>query len=344
VEFRDGVRKRPGMYVGGTDGAGVMNMILEVLGNAIDQHLLGRCKRIAIAFDDDRMVTVEDDGPGIEVKGTKVLPPIEKLLTENLGRPSVDGHQPHVHVGLGGVGLAAVNALCETFELTTIHGGVEASIAFERGVIVRPLTTKNVEAPSGTRVRFRADPEIFANAEPHWLGLNQRIDDLSFVAPGLALSWRFSRAKTGGMPARIALLDHGLMPVAHHRGRHRIEDAPIDVDVALTWKPLASRQSAVVHSFVNLERTREGGQHVRGLQTGVCRWFGGASWDFVSNGLYAGVSVILPDVIFGNPTRDRLDTPRACGAVEEATIAALDAWASAYPDSAREMRRRVADA
>jgi len=118
-------------------------------------------------------------------------------------------------------------------------------------------------------------------------------------------------------------------------------DAPIDVEVALAWSRNPVGAEPTFHSFVNLARTRGDGQHVEGLLDGLCRSFGDAPRAATTPGLVAGVSVILADVIFGNPTRDRLDTPAARPAVAAATQAALAAWADAAPTEAAWLRAEI---
>jgi DNA gyrase subunit B len=115
------------MYVGDTDdGSGVIHMVLEVVANAYDQHLAGRCAKITVEIAADGTITVEDDGPGFPVHGGDGLPPIDVLLTRLSTRPTVDGHRPHVHLGVGGLGLFVVNALSERFELVSVRDCVEA--------------------------------------------------------------------------------------------------------------------------------------------------------------------------------------------------------------------------
>ena len=114
------------MYVGGTDdGSGLVHLVLDVVANAYDQYLAGRCSSISLTIAADGMITVEDDGPGLPAAGGNGLPPLDAMLTQLSTRPTVDGHRPHVHLGLGGLGLFVVNALSEQFDLVSVREGIE---------------------------------------------------------------------------------------------------------------------------------------------------------------------------------------------------------------------------
>src|SRR5262249_30016504 len=141
-------------------GDGVLNMVLDVVANACDQHFAGRCATIDIEVAAGGTITVIDDGPGIPAHGGSGMPPLDLLLTRRSERPTVDGHRPHVHLGQGGLGLFIVNALSERFELETVHDGVAARAMYARGEPIEPPVTMPSAQPSGTRVRFRPDPAI----------------------------------------------------------------------------------------------------------------------------------------------------------------------------------------
>jgi DNA gyrase subunit B len=319
----DCVRKRPGMYVGDTDGSGAMHLVLEVVANAFDQYLVGRCSRIDVEIAADRTVTVTDDGPGMPVDGDATRPPLEHVLTTLSHRPTVDGHKPHVHLWVGGVGLFAVNALSERFEMITARDGVEARIVYTRGVLLEQLT-RRPSTRTGTRVRFRPDPEIFANACVPRVALTRHLEDLSFLAPGLALTWTLAgdAQAAHGLAGRVAIGAHcAVADVAQHRGTYETPGGPVDVEVALAWRtvPGYDEGKARIDSFVNLQRSREGGTHVDGMLDGIARAHG----EVERRGLVAAVSVVLADVKFGNPSRDRLVTPEVREIVAQATAAAL---------------------
>lgn len=156
------VRKRPGMYVGDIDdGSGVIAMVLEVVANAYDQYLAGRCSSVSLTIAPDGSVTVEDDGPGFPAAGGDGVPPLDNVLTRLSTTPTVDGHRPHVHLGFGGMGLAVVNALSEQFELISVREGSELRTKYARGELVEPIATTPTKHASGTTIRFRPDPTIF---------------------------------------------------------------------------------------------------------------------------------------------------------------------------------------
>lgn len=221
----ESVRMRPGMYVGNThDGSGIDQMILELVANSYDQYLLGRCSKVSIRRTADGAITVEDDGPGIPVGGGKGLPPLETLLTELSDKPTIDGHRPHVHLGLGGLGIVIVNALSERLELVTVHDGQETRVACSRGVVIERAVSTPSGRSNGTVISFRPDATIFA-----WMNPTSKVgavlDDLTFLAPGLALTWAIDGSErsassfaSAGLVGRVALqADCSVDEVAHHR-------------------------------------------------------------------------------------------------------------------------------
>jgi len=338
------VRKRPGMYIGNTEsGDGVLYMVLELVANACDQHFAGSCSSVDIDIAANGAITVADDGPGILVRGGNGVPPVDVLLTQRSERPTADGHRPHVHLGYGGLGLVIVNALSERFELTTIRDGIEAKTVYARGEVVEPLTTVPTSRASGTRVRFCPDPLVFLHPRVPRAPLAQRLEDLSFLLPQLALRWHITgdNVAAGGLVARVAVnVPCALSEVASHRASLDTASGPIDVEVALAWRSMRwhANDEPVIDSFVNLERSRRNGTHVDGLIDGVAAFLGRGDRARQTSGMAAAVAVVLADVKWGNPKRDRLDSPEARVPVAEATQLALARWAEAHPDAAAELR------
>jgi DNA gyrase subunit B len=185
ISSRAAIRGRPGMYIGDPeDGSGLQNLVLEVVSNALDQCLIGRCSAIHVAIDDD-LVTVRDDGPSLALDSEEV----RSYLTTLHRTATADGHAPHVHLAVG-VGFAVVNALSARFEVEVVHGGRVWRTAYEQGLVVEPLTSEPSEAPTGTPVRLRPDPAIFRTTTRISRGaLTERLELLTFLVPTLRLTW-----------------------------------------------------------------------------------------------------------------------------------------------------------
>jgi len=329
------------MFIGGDDSHGLLHLAMEVIGNAFDQHLLGRCDRIEVAVEPDGTIAVRDDGPGIAVEAVGDRPPLAELLTIDRGLPTADGHRPHVHLTLVGVGLVVVNALCAELEVDTVHGGVRARGRWRRGRPDGAIEATPTTAPSGTRLRITPDPEIFGDHRIDLGALLEQIDTLVALRPGLIIDVRVASRyhEPAGLTARVRrVLRAPTATVASARRDLATADGPLTVDLALGWQ--GSRDAPVIESYVNYQRSREHGTHVDGLFDGIRRVFRGKRAAHAS-GLVAAIAVVLADVHWGNPTKDRLVTPAVRAPVADVTAAALEAWAAAHPDDAAALRARL---
>lgn len=332
VTLREAVRKRPGMYAGGTDGAGALHVVLEVVANAVDQVLLGRCTRVDVRVDADDTVTITDDGPGI---------PADMLvgyLERPSDRPTADGHRPHVHLSPIGLGLPVSNALCDPFEVETVHAGVQAVACYTGGLASAPLRVEPTSRPSGTRVRLRPDPALFHCLRVPRVDLTRRLEELGFLIPAMTLSWTIAGEPMPGLVGCVrAELDLPLGAVAHHRDDYATLSGPIGVEVALAWRARGYRGPPQVHSFANLLRT-EAGPHVGGLLAGARAFLPRPLHAHGLDGLVAAVSVFLADARYGSPTRDLLVNAEVRAPAKQATLAALQAWAERHPAAAAALR------
>ncbi|MBL8625122.1 MAG: hypothetical protein JNK64_27680 [Myxococcales bacterium] len=339
----EAARRRPGMFIGGCDGQGLVHLAMEVIGNAFDQHLLGRCDRIEVAVEPDGTIAVSDDGGGIPVDGDEGRPPLAELLTVHRDLPTADGHRPHAHLTptLVGVGLVVVNALCAELEIETVHAGVCARGRWRRGRPDGAIAATPTTAPSGTRLRFTPDPEIFGDHRLDLGALLSQIDALVALRPGLVIDVRLAsrRCEPHGLAARVRrVADEPADTVAAARQDVVTADGPITVDVALTWTHPS--RASVIDSYVNYQRSGHHGTHVDGLYDGIRRVFAGKRAAHAS-GLVAAVAVVLADVHWGTPTRDRLLTPSVRKPVADVTVAALQAWSAAHPAAAAALRARL---
>ena len=155
----EAVRRRPGMYIGDVrDGSGLHHMLWELVANALDEHLAGHAKRIRVSVE-GQVAEVEDDGRGLPIEPHPRLgiSGVEAILTTLHAGATLDGHFPHVHVGLFGLGLGPVNALAEELEVEVRRDGHSWHQRFARGIPLGPLERGARTTRTGTRIRFAKD-------------------------------------------------------------------------------------------------------------------------------------------------------------------------------------------
>lgn len=325
LEGLEPVRRRPGMYIGDVhDGTGLHHMLWEVVANAVDLHLAGKATHLSVRFDGD-WVEVQDDGPGFPLDqparhgGRSVA---EIVLTTLHCGATYDGHFPHVHLTLAhhGVGLAAVNALSAELELETRTRGGVYRARFARGEVVEPLTRVGASDRTGTRMRFRPDPEIFTSVAFDHTVVRERLKEVAYLNPMLTVELDGERFRQrDGIAAWVYDLAaaRGAPPTQRVRRmsgyRHQVH-----VDVALTW---LDEGPAEVLSFASQAPTIDG-RHLRGFWEGLKRALAPeltsrAFQKRFGPGLVAVVHAGLYDPVFAGPTRERLQSPEAQKAVRE---------------------------
>lgn len=326
----EGIRKRPGMFIGSThDGSGLAHLVWEVVANSVDEHLAGRCSRISVEIHHSSAITVEDDGRGMPVHLIDGVSLAERVLTSAHASPSFDGHAPHMHVGMHGVGLFPVCALSADLELSVHGGGRHWRQRFARGYAVSPLEDMGPTDRTGTRLTFLPDPTIFKGRALDGTVVLARLTELAFLNPKLSLEFADRRQYVLHQPRGLA--GH-LEDSAHYSAiaptftfADTIED--ISIDVAARWAP--DDHSSVL-SFANVEQTTNGGTHVEGLTAGLTEGlkhaaptvFGAltpkARATLLRRGLRALVCVRLDDPTYDSPTKSILSTPRVKAIVKAA--------------------------
>lgn len=177
LEGLEAVRKRPGMYVGGTGLNALHHLVYEAVDNSIDEAMVGHASIVTVRIGVDGSCTVSDDGRGMPIDPMKSenpnidgRPAVEVIMTELHAGGKFDGNAYKVSGGLHGVGVKCVNALSEWTEVEIVKDGVVHAISFKRGEIVKPLhevgpATAADGRTSGTTISFRPDPRIFPDTE-----------------------------------------------------------------------------------------------------------------------------------------------------------------------------------
>lgn len=257
-----GIRKRPGMFIGDVGPRGLGELLWELLGNAVDEHLAGRCTTIAVTLERDGWVTVDDDGRGIPVtQGADGRSLLETALTDLHDSPKFDGHKPHVHLSATGLGLVLVNALSESTVVDTRWKGRRYQVTCAEQEPSPPVDLGPCES-SGTRVRFRPDPAIFGAARFAHGVVATRLEEVAALCKGLDIRFtderQFRFHAPGGVQALLPLEGH-FRRIPEQPLTGSLERAGVEVEIALQWA--TSRHDAgAVRSFANLNRPRAAGR------------------------------------------------------------------------------------
>ena len=306
LEGLQAVRKRPGMYVGSTEEAGVQALLCEALSNVVDEHLAGHATRVSVSCAPDGTWTVADDGRGIPVDTEGVAERVFcQLHASSKWNPDIS--TPHVHLGLHGVGIAVVNALSELFMVTVDRGGWTWEQAYRRGHPITPMVRVSPSAHRGTTLRFRPDREVF-NALLQPAGSRALVGQLAFLNPRLYVELQGENlSQPGGLVAlaRQTARDP-VTRVVHAQGVH----LDVDVEVALAFTTSTSE----MRFFVN-QHAIEGGSP-----------FDGAIHALADVGPCVVVGhVLLQEPAFSGRTRTTLRVPEAKKAVAKVITDALRA-------------------
>jgi DNA gyrase subunit B len=331
LEGLEAVRRRPGMYVGGTDVKALHHLIYEVVDNSIDEALAGACDRIDVIIHLDSSVTVIDNGRGIPVDIHPQIekPALEVVMTMLHAGGKFDGGSYKVSGGLHGVGVSAVNALSEWCDVEVMRDGKKHFQRYERGYPTGTLEVKGKASPkkSGTKTTFKFDPEIFTGKVDYRFDtLVQRFREMAFVTRGVTIYFldeRSNREMTfyfeGGITSFVRYLNRNRR-VLHKVVHAEKEVDGITIDAAIQY---TNAYAESVYAFANTINTIDGGTHLTGLRAAVTRTIndyarrGGLlkasdpnfTGDDTREGLTAIISIKHPDPQFESQTKVKLMNP-----------------------------------
>ncbi|MEM7353781.1 MAG: ATP-binding protein [Acidobacteriota bacterium] len=332
-----------------TDASGLHHMVWEVVANSLDQFLAGRCSRVDVTLLADGAISVDDDGPGIRLDEVDGVSFAEHALTTHHNTPTLDGHAPHVHVGHVGLGLFPICALSSRLALDVFRDGAHFQQHFAAGRATTPLQDRGPTDRTGTRITLHPDPEIFTST---WFDpglIANRLREISFLLPGLTATVQDQRKHTFHSPDGLTAwveartrLDRDFVASRPFAVHGAWED--ILVEAAASWgHPFDSS----IESFANVERTTEGGTHVRGLLFGLVAGLRTAAPQLcegrtrsdlerlISRGLVAIVCVRLNDPTYGGPTRDKLVTEGVRDVVQRAVTERFSEYLLKEPELVR---------
>ncbi len=333
----EGVRKRPAMYIAGTGPDGYHQLLFEILDNAIDEALAGYAKNVEVHLFADGSAQVSDDGRGIpvDVMPGEGRPAAEVIFTELHAGGKFEEGAYKVSGGLHGVGASVVNALSEWMTVDIFREGTHHRIRFSRGHVVEPLheVGKAPRGKTGTTVRFKPDPEIFGDQAFNHDRVRRRLRELAFLTRGLKITFSDERREKtetfqekGGVAAFAATLAREEKPLYDKPILLEGKVGDIEVEVGLQH---THGYNAELLSYANLIPTRDGGVHVSGFRSAYTKALNQyakraglekakgpkPSADDLLEGLFAVISVKLPQPMFEGQTKGKLLNPEAQSAV-----------------------------
>jgi DNA gyrase subunit B len=357
LEGLEAVRRRPGMYVGGTDIKALHHLIFEVVDNSIDEALAGACDRIAVTVHQDSSVTVTDNGRGIpvDIHPQMKKPALEVVMTTLHAGGKFGGGSYKVSGGLHGVGVSAVNALSAWCEVEVQREGKIHFQRYERGYPTGPMqiTGKAHPAHSGTKTTFKFDPEIFkGDLDYRFDTLVQRLREMAFVTRGVTivlLDERSEREMTfyfeGGITSFVRYLNRNrqvLHPVVHVEK----EVDGITIDAAIQYTDAYAES---VYAFANTINTIDGGTHLTGLRSALTRTINdyarrsgmlkdsdpNFTGDDTREGLTAIVSIKHPDPQFESQTKVKLMNPEVQTLAQQVVGEAFSSFMEENPSAGK---------
>ena len=359
----EAVRRRPGMYVGGTDARALHHMVYEVVDNSIDEALAGACDRIEITIHEDDSVTVADNGRGIPIAPHPVekISALQLVMTTLHAGGKFDSASYKVSGGLHGVGVSAVNALSRWMEVRVRRDGGVFQQRYERGIptgpVVRTSTARGRR--TGNVTTFLFDDSIFVGVTYRFETLALRFREMAFVTKGVSIRFRDERTKPvpretsyyfeGGITSFVRYLNRNRVtlhqPVYVER---RIDDTNVEIALQYTDGVVTSE-----YAFANTINTVDGGTHLTGFRSAVTRTINdharrnnllkekdpNLTGEDTREGLTAIISIKHPDPQFESQTKVKLVNAEVKSQVENVMCEALSRFLESHT---REAKRIVA--
>jgi DNA gyrase/topoisomerase IV subunit B len=356
----EAVRKRPGMYIGGTTREGLHQLVWEILDNSVDEALNGHCSFIDVVLGADGSISVEDQGRGIPVEKhpTTGKNTVETIFCNLHAGGKFDDDTYKVAGGLHGVGAAVVNALSEKLVVDVCRNGFRHTQEFRRGQALAPLRKMEGSKRTGTKVMFLPDPEIFPDRAFSKDLIRERLESKAFLIAGLKIRLTDEAERTvetflypDGITDFLQKLVVG-RPLVDAQPFYYRHDNDLRLELVMAW---TSETSTRILSFVNSIPTPAGGTHETGFRNGITRalrtyiekrnglpkGIKSVSAEDVREGLVAILSVYLHENLeFQGQTKERLNS-RGALQVEPVIRTAFETWLHQNPTQATALTNRI---
>jgi DNA gyrase subunit B len=368
LEGLEAVRKKPGMYIGGTDERALHHCVSEVLDNSVDEHLANFCSRIEVNIHVDGSISIRDNGRGIpvDIHPQYGIPGVEMVLTtlHSGGKYGQGGYK--FSGGTHGVGAKCVNAVSEWFEVEVSRGGSVHHMKFERGKTVKKLEVIGKAKGTGTYVSFKPDAEIFKETTVFVAArIGQRLRELAFLNSGLEIIFTDERPAEpkperyfykDGVEEFVKQINQGKTPLHPKPIRFvketklQLDDKPAEIhcEVVLQYNDTYNDQ---VMCYTNTIHNPDGGTHLSGFRSALTRAINQYSkannllkekdpqitGDDVREGLAAVISIKHSDPKFESQTKVKLLSPEVESVVGSVTYEGLMQYFETNPPIAKRI-------
>jgi topoisomerase-4 subunit B len=374
LEGLEPVRRRPGMYIGGTDERALHHLVAELLDNGMDEAVAGHANWIEVALTEDGSVTVRDNGRGIPVDEHPNYPgksALEVILTTLHSGGKFSGKVYATSGGLHGVGLSVVNALSDRLVVEVARDRQLFRQRYSRGVPQEQLQTLgSTQNRRGTSISFHPDPEIFgADARMIPARLYRMARSKAYLQRGVEIRWLCAASllpADGKVPAEETFkFPNGLLDFLESdlEGRAGLTPTPFaglvelpggqgKVEWAVAWP---EDEEGFLHSYCNTIPTTMGGTHEQGLRVALTRGLKAygelvgnrraaqMTADDVMAGVAALLSIFIPEPLFQGQTKERLASVEATRVVDQAIKDHFDHWLAANPAASKALLDRMVE-
>ncbi|KAA2212290.1 DNA topoisomerase IV subunit B [Teichococcus oryzae] len=366
LEGLEPVRRRPGMYIGGTDENALHHLAAEVLDNAMDEAVAGHADRIEVTLEPDNWLTIRDNGRGIPTDPHPKFPKLsalEVILTTLHSGGKFSGKAYDTSGGLHGVGSSVVNALSERLEVEVARDRTLFTQAYSRGKPLGKLKNAGaVHNRRGTTIRFRPDDEIFAGLRFSAARLFRLCRSKAYLFRGVEIRWSCDPALVpkgqeaeipsqavlhfpGGLSdfLAVAIEGRGTVIPTPWAGEATFPQGAGRAEWAVTW---LEHGDGFLHTYANTIPTPQGGTHEAGLRNALVKGLraygelkkerraGNITADDVFGGVAGMLSVFVRDPQFQGQTKDKLTSPEASRLVEAGLRDQFDHWLAGDPATA----------
>jgi len=359
LEGIEAIRLRPGMYIGSTGPAGVKQITLEIISNAVDEYLNGYCTSCSIYVNDGDSIDIIDNGRGVPFgpaeDGSETLVNIFTKLHTGAKFDSQGKTGYNTSGGMNGVGAKATNALSYYFNVSSVRNGKRCFAQFKQGELQGKVITEKWPADNeyqhGTRIQFLPDDEIFKEGiELNYTDLRKTLQELAYLSPGLSFNFKYKDKEMEVITSQNGILDYINDLNANRKALTSVfyaentEDR-IGVKIAMQYNDTYTD----IYKLYTNSIPNTGGTHLTGFRTALTQQINeyarannllkekdtNITGDELKEGLTLILSFIMPDPVFSGQTKDILSSSEARTAVQRLTAKELANWFNANPKDAK---------